>query len=190
MRMSAPPSSSITFLPLDLNRWDSGPGGDAVVVPVWADIRPLRGAAGLLDWRLCGRLSQMIRDGRVAGSPNEKLLLSSSRVPWKRILAIGLGETADFSEETYRETIVCILKALHGIGASTAAIALPGRDIDRIPAEHALREFASALATNQQENGTWLKAATIIDAPSAIKAMAEVVRTLEAAAPSAIDTVT
>jgi leucyl aminopeptidase len=188
MRMSAL-SSPIAFLPMDLNRWDSGPGGDAVVVPVWADIRPLRGAAGLIDWRLCGRLSQMIRDGRVAGSPNEKLLLTSSRVPWKRILAVGLGETASFSEESYRETIVCILKALHGIGASTAAIALPGRDMDRISAEHAMREFVSALASSQQEKGEWLKSATIIDVPSAIKTMNEVVRTLRVSDPGAVDTV-
>jgi hypothetical protein len=45
-----------SFLPVDLLRWDRGPGGDALVVPVWSDVRPLRGAAGLLDWRLCGRL--------------------------------------------------------------------------------------------------------------------------------------
>ena len=58
----------VAFLPIDLSRWDHGPGGDALVVPVWSDVRPLRGAAGLLDWRLCGRLSQMIREGRVSGA--------------------------------------------------------------------------------------------------------------------------
>jgi hypothetical protein len=78
-------ASQIAFLPVDLGRWDRCPGGDALVVPLWTDVRPLRGAAGLLDWRLNGRLSQLLREGRVEGATGEKLLFVTSRVPWRRV---------------------------------------------------------------------------------------------------------
>jgi leucyl aminopeptidase len=169
----------ITYLPVDLHRWDLGPGGDALAVPIWTDIRPLRGAAGLLDWRLCGQLSKMIREGRVAGAPGEKLLLMSSRIPWKRVLAVGVGASSAFGEDEFRDAMDCILKALHGIGATSLAIALPGRDIDCIPPERAMREFVSVLNRHQRERGAWLERLTIIDVPSATKSMSEAARALE-----------
>lgn len=170
---------SITYLPVELHRWDLGPGGDALAVPVWTDIRPLRGAAGLLDWRLCGQLSKMIREGRVAGVAGEKLLLMSSRIPWKRILAVGVGESRAFSDDGFRDAMDCILKTLHGIGASSLAIALPGRDIDCIPPERAMREFVAILNQNQRARGDWLERLTIIDVPSATKGMSEAACALE-----------
>jgi len=160
----------ITFLPADLSRWDHGPGGDALVVPVWSDLRPLRGATGLLDWRLCGRLSQMIRDGRVSGAPCEKLLLVSNRIPWRRVLALGIGESSAFSEEVFRSAVDCSLQALQGIGASSIAVALPGRDIDLIRPERALRHFLDALAQSERP-GPWLERLTVIDVPSTSKAI-------------------
>ena len=74
-------ASQIAFLPVDLGRWDHCPGGDALVVPLWADVRPLRGAAGLLDWRLNGRLSQLLREGRLLGAAGEKLLFFTTLCP-------------------------------------------------------------------------------------------------------------
>jgi hypothetical protein len=167
------PSPPITFLPIDLSRWDHGPGGDVLVVPVWSDVRPLRGAAGLLDWRLCGRLSQMIRDGRVLGAPREKLLLVTNRIPWRRVLAIGVGVSTAFDEDAFRSTIDCSLQALRGIGASSVAMALPGRDVDLIRPERAVRHFMSALAQSDETGGAWLERLTIIDVPSVSKALGD-----------------
>ena len=170
--------SPITFLPVDLYRWDNSPAGDALVVPVWVDIRPLRGASGLLDWRLCGRISQMIRDGRVLGTLDEKLLLVTSRIPWRKVLAVGVGESRAFCEAAFRDSISCFLNALHGLGAGSIAIALPGRDIDLIRPERALRDFADVLEQNQEQAGPWLSHLTIIDTPAAAKAIAEASRSL------------
>jgi Cytosol aminopeptidase family, N-terminal domain. len=171
----------ITFLPVDLSRWDHGPGGDTLVVPVWSDVRPLRGAAGLLDWRLCGRLSQMIREGRVSGAAREKLLLVTSRIPWRRVLAVGVGESTAFCEDAFRSTVDCSLQALRGIGASSVAMALPGRDIDLIRPDRAVRHFMDALAQSEQPGGPWLERLTVIDAPSAAKTMSDASRTMPSA---------
>lgn len=157
------------FLPVDLQRWDRGPGGDALVVPVWSDVRPLRGAAGLLDWRLCGRLSQMIQDGKLAGTAGEKLLLVTGRVPWQRVLAVGVGESVAFQEPTFDLAVDCCLETLRRLGAKSMAIAFPGRDIDIIRPDRSLALFAAALARSEGECGPWLERLTVIEAPNAGK---------------------
>jgi hypothetical protein len=168
--------SPVAFLPVDLQRWDRGPGGDVLVVPIWSDIRPLRGPAGLLDWRLCGKISQMIREGRVCGTAGEKLLLVTGRVPWRRILGIGAGSSTDFDEAAYRHTLRCALDASRGIGAESVAIALPGRDINVIEPELAIEHLLDAVEASQLEQGPWLRKLTVIDVPSATKAMGDTSR--------------
>jgi leucyl aminopeptidase len=168
------PPSRVTFLPLDLHRWDQGPGGDAVVIPVWSDVRPLRGAAGLLDWRLCGRLSQMIRDGRLSGASGEKLLHVTGRLPWKRVLFIGLGDSSEFSSSTFKTTLASAVDALRGIGATSMAIALPGRDLDLIQPDRAVRELLALLDEPETSDGAGFEMLTVIDRASPTKALSRV----------------
>jgi hypothetical protein len=157
-----------TFLPIDLARWDCGPGGDALAVPVWSDVLPLRGASGLLDWRLCGRLSQMIRDGRFSGAMGEKLLVATNRVRWQRVLALGVGDSSVFGEDQLRQAMDSCLEAVRRIGGHSLALALPGRDIDLIRPDRAMRGLLDALGESERANGTWLERLTVIDsAPSA-----------------------
>src|SRR5262245_66486135 len=40
---------------------------DCLVVPLFSDERPLRESAGRADWRLCGRLSEVLAEGRLSG---------------------------------------------------------------------------------------------------------------------------
>ncbi len=160
-----------TFLPIDLHRWDRGPDADALVVPVWSDIRPLRGAAGLLDWRLCGRLSQMLRDERFTGAPGEKLLLATNRIHWQRVLAVGVGESIQFNDQRLHEAMNCCLEALRRIGGRSLAIAFPGRDIDLIRPDRAMRGFLDALAENERASGAWLDRLTVIDAAPSAKSL-------------------
>jgi hypothetical protein len=175
------PMPSLTFLPVDLHRWDHSAGGDALVVPVWSDLRPLRGAAGLLDWRLCGRLSKMIRDGHVCGDAGEKLLLATGRIPWQRVLAVGVGESHAFGDEAFRNAIECCLLALHGIGARSIAMAFPGRDIDLIRPDRAMHGFLEALARSEHEGGAWLERLTVIDTAPATKALGDTFRAMASA---------
>ena len=68
---------------------------DLVIVGFATTDRPLRGAAGQADWRLCGRLSQLIVAGRVEGHAGEAALLPGGgglRAPL--LLALGLGPAA------------------------------------------------------------------------------------------------
>jgi hypothetical protein len=167
--------SPITFLPVDLHRWDHGPGGDVLIVPIWSDVRPLRGAAGLLDWRLCGKISQMIREGRVSGAAGEKLLLVTGRVPWRRVLGIGAGPSDAFGDGDCKAALQCALDAARGIGAESMAIAIPGRDMDLVKPDKAIRYLLESVEGNQGQP-TWLHRLTIIDAPAATKTMSDLSR--------------
>ena len=69
---------SVQFLGCELAKWEEA-GGDALVLTFFREERPLRGAAGLADWRLCGRLSRLIKLGRLRGDNGESLLMPCGR---------------------------------------------------------------------------------------------------------------
>jgi len=166
----------INFLPVDLQRWDADPGGDVLVVPIWSDVRPLRGAAGLLDWRLCGKVSQMLREGRVAGSVGEKLLLLTGRVRWRPILGIGAGPSHAFGDGSCTAALDCALEAAHGLGTRQLALAIPGRDLDLVKPERAMQYLLESIEKSRLAHGAWLERLTVIDASTATKSMAELAK--------------
>ena len=74
---------------------------DGLALGFFADERPPRGYAGLADWRLNGTLSRQIADGGVAGSHLEKVLIATNgRLPFSRILLIGLGNLSELTYDT------------------------------------------------------------------------------------------
>src|SRR3954452_5186392 len=127
----------ITLLPLELARWDQAAGADLCLAPVFSDVRPLRGVAGLVDWRLNGHLSDRLREERFVGARGERLLLPSRRLPWKAVLALGLGSTRDFDDARFREALDTAFTVLRGMGHSTLAAGLPGRDTGKVDPERA-----------------------------------------------------
>lgn len=155
----------IDFLPVDLLRWDQL-GGDLFVVCLWSDIRPLRGAAGLLDWRLNGKLSSWIREGRMSGAVGEKTLVPTTRVPWRTVLVLGVGASPAFSEDTFHAALARTFETMQGLNLRTVAMALPGRDADRITPERAL-ELLRALAGDNSPATRF----TVLDVPIAIRAV-------------------
>jgi hypothetical protein len=69
---------ALSVLPLDLARWDET-ARDCLVLPVFKDDRPLRGAAGLADWRMCGRLSRLVKANKATGEKGESMMLPPGR---------------------------------------------------------------------------------------------------------------
>lgn len=70
-----------------------------MVITSFADCRPLKGNAALLDWRLNGRLSRILMKNRFRGDFKEALLLpSEGRIRSREILFLGLGDQAVFNE--------------------------------------------------------------------------------------------
>jgi hypothetical protein len=70
---------------------------DVTVVAYFDSDRPLRGAAGQVDWRLCGRLSRMLSAEKLRGAGGEAVLLATGP-GWAapRVLGLGLGPRREF----------------------------------------------------------------------------------------------
>src|SRR5262249_40039880 len=124
--MSAASRTPVHVVTNDLTRWDQARPGDLMLVPIWTDVRPLRGASGLLDWRRCGRLSSVMLAGKVTGAEVEQTLFpSGGRLAWRLVLAVGGGARAEFSEKRLRALMRRTLGTIRGLGASRVALALP-----------------------------------------------------------------
>lgn len=135
----------ISLLPLDLVRWDDAPA-DALVLPTFADDRPLRGAAGLADWRLCGRLSRLIKSQRVDSARGESLMLPPGhRLPFRRVMWFGLGDSRGYGEERYRADAIWIAEVLAAAGITDYAIQAPGRSVGLLGARRALELMLDAV---------------------------------------------
>jgi leucyl aminopeptidase len=158
----------ITLLPLDLARWDQAPGADLCLAPVFSDIRPLRGVAGLCDWRLNGHLSERLHQERFTGERGERLLLPSRRLPWRAVLALGLGANRDLDDDRFREALETTFSVAKGLAAATLAVGLPGRDTGKVEPER-----AAALLREAARGRDSVTVLTLLDTPAALKIMGE-----------------
>lgn len=125
----------IRFVAPDLRKLD-GLDVEVFVTPFHEDERPLRGAAGLLDWRLCGRLSQLVRAGRMRGVRDEIVLVPTmGRMVFERIVMIGAGRIGSVDATSALASLQAVFRALDGLKVRRAALALPGRLTGSLEAE-------------------------------------------------------
>lgn len=118
---------------------------EILVLPYCSDERPLRGAAGLVDWRLCGALSRKLMAGYLGGRFGDKALLASpGKIKMDGLLLIGLGPSEEFGVATAEKACALIASSLTQAGVSTAAVVLPGRSMGLIPSVAAMRIWLAA----------------------------------------------
>ena len=160
---------SVRFLGLELAKWDQEKGGD-LVLSFFKDERPLRGAAGLADWRLCGKLSHLLRGRRLDGDESEALLLPPGRrLPFDRVMVFGLGERRGYGVAEYRRDAAKIAEVLSKAKSKRYAIQPPGRAMGLVAARKALQIWIEVAAPDPKKT-----AISIIDTPHAQKEMAEI----------------
>jgi hypothetical protein len=101
-------------------------GAEVAVAGFFRDQRPLRGGAGLADWRLCGWLSRLLLASRASGESGEAVLTTThGRLRAPRLLLVGLGARARFGGEAYRSAVEASLQRLLDLGVGSAALDLP-----------------------------------------------------------------
>lgn len=116
----------VAFVRPDLRHVD-GATGEAMALGVFSDERPLMGMTGLVDWRLNGRLSQWIAAGRFSGEDGEALLFPDpGRLPFDRIVLYGLGTSAAYGPQKFRQAAPRFLRVLRDMGVSRFAAPIPG----------------------------------------------------------------
>ena len=118
---------------------------EVIVLPFFSDERPLCGAAGLIDWRLCGGLSRKLMAGYLEGSFGEKALVRAPpKLKSEGLLLVGLGESKAFDAFAGAKACELIAEALTMAKVPTAALALPGRSLGLLPAPQAMQLWLAA----------------------------------------------
>ncbi len=107
-----------------------------------SDRRPLRGVAGLVDWRLCGELSAALQAGTLQGQVGERLLMSTrQRIGASRLLLFGTGPA---SRPLGAQELSALLEAARAAGAEHLAVEIP----DSAPVD-AIAEALKAFRRNR-----------------------------------------
>ncbi len=159
----------LRYVSADLRKLDRT-AADAICVSFFDDERPLRGAAGLVDWRLCGLLSRSIERGQVSGAEGEVTLLPARpRLPFDKVFSFGLGPAAGFGPERYRAALERIFETLERARVHTVVLALPGRSTNRIEPDRAAELFWAVAHERAQGDDI-----VLVDDPESQKALAAV----------------
>jgi hypothetical protein len=140
----------LRFVTPELRRLDEVPS-EVLACGLFADERPHHGTAGLVDWRLSGLLSKLIRQSFVTGQPGE---LFRPKLPFDKALLFGLGERSAFDDAVFRHVTEHMLSAMEGLCARSAVVELPGRHCGAIDAERAT-DILLELAGVRPEHDLW-----------------------------------
>lgn len=167
---------TIHFAAAELARLDALADVEALVLSFFGDERPLRGVAGLCDWRLAGRLSRLLKAGRISGVRGEVTMLppAAGRLPFPRLLLFGLGESdhpAPFGEADYRAAVRAMRLVVARAGITRYALQPPGRATGLIAPRRALELWLEVAAADGREAEV-----TLVESPSGQKEMAEALR--------------
>ena len=136
-------SAAVSSVLLTLDALDPLPV-DTVCLFVSEDERPLGGAAGFVDWRLCGQLSRLLADGFFQGARGESLLLpSSGRIGPQRLVVLGMGPGGEaLHGGVLRMALSQAADVLNRARVDSVALELPGRGA--MPAQERTSAFAEA----------------------------------------------
>jgi len=160
---------ALSVLPLDLARWDET-RRDCLVLAVFKDDRPLRGAAGLADWRLCGRLSRLVKANRASAEAGETLMLPPGRrLPFARILWFGLGDAKGYSDDRFRKDLAWIFGVVGKANITDWVFQAPGRASGMIGARRAIEIML-------EDDQLTERPITLLEDPAGQKDIAELLR--------------
>ncbi len=101
---------------------------DLLLAGFFSSDRPLRGGAGRADWRLCGKISELVQEGRLSGAEGEALLLlvpAGSVFACPRLLVVGCGDAEGFDRAALRRVAASALGRAAALAVSSVAVALP-----------------------------------------------------------------
>lgn len=137
------------FVAPDLRRLDELPT-EALACCLYADALPPRGVAGLVSWRLAGRIDRLLAGRFLTGRLGETLLLPGRpRIVADKVLLFGLGERAAFQEDRFDFVADKMLRVLVDLCIRSAIVELPGRHDDALSPEVAADRFLAIAARHR-----------------------------------------
>ncbi len=100
---------------------------ECLVLFCHSDERPLRGAAGRVDWRLCGQLSALMVEEELTGALGQRLLVpvQDRRMGASRVLVLGVGESASSPRSQLRVGLEQALEVLAKLRLKRILLSFP-----------------------------------------------------------------
>jgi hypothetical protein len=158
----------LRFIVPQLRRLDLA-GTEVLCACLALDERPPHGVAGLVDWRLAGRISRLLERELASGELGEVLLVPGKpKLPFDKLLFFGIGARSDFNERVYKTVVEKMLGTLAGLRARSAVVELPGRHFDAIEPERAA-DILLECAGGRQEHDVW----TLVEPQEAQRAVTQ-----------------
>jgi hypothetical protein len=155
---------------------------DLAVAGFFLDERPIRGAAGRADWRLCGVVSELLENGRLRGKVGEATLVPSmGRLAAHRVLLLGLGRRSSFRVGRARDTSHAAAQRGLTLGARSVVLAPPvgGPDAFSRQASGIVRGAIEA-AREATDAGGWLRMSLALPPSQAREALESLEKAVEA----------
>lgn len=160
----------VRFVPPDLRKLDAFKT-EAISIPFFSDERPLRGALGLVDWRLCGQVSRLLVRGHISGDLHETVLIPARpKLSFDKLFLFGLGPRASFDEARFSACLESMLSALTRARVRTSVLVLPGRAFHLIAPDRAMELFLGIASSHVEHDEV-----TLVEDNDAQKAMTPVV---------------
>jgi hypothetical protein len=126
---------------------------EALALPLFSDERPLRGALGLVDWRMCGFVSRLRGVGRLQGAWQETVLIPARpKLTMDKLFLFGVGASAELDAARVRAAVDHMLDTLARARVRTTALSLPGRAFGCLPADKAMEAFIAASAQRDEHD--------------------------------------
>ena len=136
----------LQFVAPELRRLDEIPT-EVLACSLFSDALPPRGIAGLVSWRLAGRVERLLEGGFLTGQAGEVLLLPGRpRLTADKVLLFGLGPRASFDEGAFDRVADHLLRTLVGLCIRSAVLELPGRHDGALAPEQAADRFLACAA--------------------------------------------
>ncbi len=153
---------------------------ECLVLTSFVDDRPLRGLAGHVDWRLCGRLSGYMQADFVDLELGRALLLPlpGERIPQRLLLLVGMGRRAEFDGSRFDAVCAATFRHLAGLHQRSVAMALPGRIGLDVALRGAISGLGQALANHLPPESILALQLTLLEPTEVQRELGEPMRSL------------
>lgn len=110
------------------------PAYKCLAMGIFSDEKPPRGICGFIDWRLNGLISRAIKEGRISGEFNEKVVIpiQPGRIRAETIFLFGLGLLTELTYDRIYTAAYSTASAVDGMLMKSFAFELPGDNRSRL----------------------------------------------------------
>lgn len=133
---------------------------ELLVTGFFQDERPLKGTSGLIDWRLNGMLSHLLKERKMTGEWQETTLIPShGRVIPPLILLLGLGKVREYSTLRLRDLFPRLFETLRNLKSSKVCLSFPSDETYNVDcgksAEVLLEGMADCISSGLSLDEDW-----------------------------------